>query len=119
ASVMADLLEAVVCEGTGSRAQVPGLSVAGKTGTGYKIQDNGTYQSDTGSRAYFATFVGFVPAYDPAVTILVSIDEPDPSSRDRFGGTAAAPVFAKLAEMAIHERSIEPAVGDVGCAFEP
>lgn len=119
ALVMADLLEAVVCEGTGSRAQVPGLSVAGKTGTGYKIQDNGTYQSDTGSRAYFATFVGFVPAYDPAVTILVSIDEPDPSSRDRFGGTAAAPVFAKLAEMAIHERSIEPAAGDVGCAFEP
>jgi len=119
ALVMADLLKAVVCEGTGSRARVPGLSVAGKTGTGYKIQDNGTYQSDTGSRAYFATFVGFVPSYDPAVTILVSIDEPDPSSRDRFGGTAAAPVFAKLAEMAIHERSIEPAAGDVGCAFEP
>lgn len=119
AEIMADLLEAVVCEGTGERARVPGLSVAGKTGTGYKIQDNGTYQSDSGSRAYFATFVGFVPSYDPAVTILVSIDEPDPSSRDRFGGTAAAPVFAKLAEMAIHERSIEPAAGDNGCVLAP
>lgn len=119
ADVMADLLEAVVCEGTGERARVAGLSVAGKTGTGYKIQDNGTYQSDSGSRAYFATFVGFVPSYDPAVTILVSIDEPDPSSRDRFGGTAAAPVFAKLAEMIVHERSIEPRAGDNGCSLAP
>lgn len=119
ALTMADLLQGVVCEGTGTRAQVAGLSVAGKTGTGYKIQDNGTYQSDSGGRAYFATFVGFVPAYDPAVTILVSIDEPDPSSRDRFGGTAAAPVFSKLAEMAIHERSIEPADSDNGCALAP
>jgi cell division protein FtsI (penicillin-binding protein 3) len=119
AEVMAELLKAVVCEGTGERARVTGLSVAGKTGTGYKIQDNGTYQSDSGSRAYFATFVGFVPAYDPVVTILVSIDEPDPSSRDRFGGTAAAPVFAKLAEMTVHERSIEPAVGDNGCDLAP
>jgi len=117
ALVMADLLKAVVCEGTGDRAQVAGLSVAGKTGTGYKIQDNGTYQSDSGTRAYFATFVGFVPAYKPAVSILVSIDEPDPSSRDRFGGTAAAPVFAQLAEMAVHERSIEPAPGDNGCGL--
>jgi cell division protein FtsI/penicillin-binding protein 2 len=90
--------------------------VAGKTGTGYKIQDNGTYESDSGARSYFATFVGFLPSNDPQVTILVSIDEPDPSSRDRFGGTAAAPVFARLAEMAIHERSIEPINGDSGCA---
>lgn len=116
ADVMADLLTAVVCEGTGERARVAGISVAGKTGTGYKIQDNGTYEGDSGERAYFATFVGFLPSNDPQVTILVSIDEPDPSSRDRFGGTAAAPVFARLAEMAIHERSIEPVNGDTGCA---
>jgi len=89
--------------------------VAGKTGTGYKVQANGTYENEDGSRAYFATFVGFLPAKDPKVTILVSIDEPDPSSRDRFGGTAAAPVFAALAQMAIHERSIEPTAGDTGC----
>lgn len=115
ANTMAQLLTAVVCEGTGERARVSGISVAGKTGTGYKIQDNGTYESDTGARAYFATFVGFLPSNDPQITILVSIDEPDPSSRDRFGGTAAAPVFARLAEMAIYERSIEPINGDSGC----
>lgn len=115
AATMTDLLTGVVCEGTGTRAQVAGISVAGKTGTGYKIQDNGTYKSDSGLRSYFATFVGYFPAKDPQVTILVSIDEPDRSSRDRFGGTAAAPVFAALAEMTIHERSIEPTPGDTGC----
>ena len=115
AATMADLLTGVVCEGTGTRAQVSGISVAGKTGTGYKIQDNGTYKSDDGLRSYFATFVGFFPSKDPQVTILVSIDEPDRSSRDRFGGTAAAPVFANLAEMAIHELSIQPPSGDTGC----
>ncbi len=115
AATMADLLGAVVCTGTGSRAQVPGITVAGKTGTGYKVQDNGTYVTEDGSRAYFATFVGYLPADNPRVTILVSIDEPDPSSRDRFGGTAAAPVFSALAQVAIQELSIEPSDGDVGC----
>ncbi len=115
ASTMTDLLAGVVCEGTGVRAQVDGIAVAGKTGTSRKLQANGTYISDSGLRSYFATFVGFLPAADPQVTILVSIDEPDPSSRDRFGGTAAAPAFAKLATMAIHERSIDPTIGDSGC----
>jgi cell division protein FtsI (penicillin-binding protein 3) len=115
AATMADLLTGVVCEGTGSRAQVDGISVAGKTGTGYKIQANGTYKSDDGLRSYFATFVGFFPSKDPQVTILVSIDEPDRSSQDRFGGTAAAPVFASLAQMAIHELAIQPTPGDTGC----
>ena len=115
AATMTEMLTGVVCEGTGSRAQVTGISVAGKTGTGYKIQDNGTYKSDDGLRSYFATFVGFFPAKNPQVTILVSIDEPDRSSRDRFGGTAAAPVFANLAEIAIHELSIQPTPGDTGC----
>jgi len=115
AATMTDMLTGVICEGTGTRAQVSGISVAGKTGTGYKIQANGTYKSDDGLRSYFATFVGFFPAKNPQVTILVSIDEPDRSSRDRFGGTAAAPVFANLAKMTIHELSIQPTPGDTGC----
>jgi len=119
ARTMQALMTAVVCEGTGTRARIDGISVAGKTGTGYKIQDNGTYENEDGSRAYFATFVGFLPANDPRITVLVSIDEPDPSSRDRFGGTAAAPAFAKIATMSIHERSIEPVAGDAGCPAVP
>lgn len=115
AATMRALMASVVCEGTGTRARIDGISVAGKTGTGYKIQENGTYENEDGTRAYFATFVGFLPANNPQISILVSIDEPDPSSRDRFGGTAAAPAFAKIATMAIHERSIEPSAADAGC----
>lgn len=115
ATQMRELMTDVVCEGTARLAQLPGISVAGKTGTGYKVQDNGTYEGDSGERAYFATFVGFFPAEQPKVTILVSIDEPDPTTRDRFGGTAAAPVFADLAQVVIHELQIEPSPGDAGC----
>ena len=115
AKTMTGILTDVVCTGTATRAQVSGISVAGKTGTGYKTQDNGTYITEDGSRAYFATFVGYLPANNPRVTILVSIDEPNPASRDRFGGTAAAPVFAALAKVAIQELSIEPGDGDRGC----
>ena len=90
-------------------------AVAGTTGTGYKRQANGTYVKDEGSRAYFASFVGFLPAQEPRFTVLVSIDEPDPSSRDRFGGTAAAPVFSNIAQVLISELDIRPVGGDTGC----
>lgn len=115
---MTSMMKDVVCEGTASKAAIEGMSVAGKTGTAYKVQDNGTYEGDGGSRKYFATFVGFFPADDPQVTILVSIDEPDPTSQDRFGGTAAGPVFADLAQVAIRELQIVPSAGDAGCPAE-
>jgi cell division protein FtsI/penicillin-binding protein 2 len=89
--------------------------VAGKTGTGYIRQDNGTYLKDDGSRAYFASFVGFLPASNPEFTVLVSVDEPDPSSRDRFGGTAAAPVFARIGQVIVNELDLRPSAGDTGC----
>jgi cell division protein FtsI (penicillin-binding protein 3) len=50
------------------------------------------------------------------MTVLVSIDEPDSSSLDRFGGTAAAPVFARIGQVLINELNIRPEGGDVGCA---
>jgi cell division protein FtsI (penicillin-binding protein 3) len=115
AATMRSLMSDVVCFGTASLAKVPGMTVAGKTGTGYKRQDNGTYVKDDGSRAYFASFVGFLPAENPRFTVLVSIDEPDPASRDRFGGTAAAPVFANIAQVLINELDIRPAATDMGC----
>lgn len=118
AATMRSLLSDVVCFGTAKLAKVQGMTVAGKTGTGYKRQENGTYLKDDGSRAYFASFVGFLPAASPRFTVLVSIDEPDPSSRDRFGGTAAAPVFANIAQVLIGELDIRPVAGDRGCAAE-
>jgi cell division protein FtsI (penicillin-binding protein 3) len=108
ADQMTSMMTDVVCQGTATLAQIPGITVAGKTGTGYKAQDNGTYEDDEGNKAYFASFVGFLPAEDPKVTILVSIDEPDPTTQDRFGGRAAAPVFRSIAEVAIHELKLRP-----------
>ena len=114
-SMMLSIMKDVVCLGTGTRAQVELMNVAGKTGTGYKVQQNGTYNTNDGGRKYFASFVGFFPADNPEVTILVSIDEPDPSSQDRFGGTAAAPAFARLAQVAIRELQIQPTTNHDGC----
>ena len=94
-----------MCEGTAKAAQVDGISVAGKTGTGLKAQDNGTYEDEDGFRKYYSSFVGFFPAEAPQVTVLISIDEPpgDEDQQTRFGGTAAAPVFAEIAPTIMHE----------------
>ena len=117
AATMTDMMKDVVCDphGTGNDARIPDISVAGKTGTAYKTQKDGTYGA-SGNRAYRASFVGFFPADAPKVTILVTIDEPDPTSNDRFGGKAAAPLFATIATAAIHELQITPNPGDTGCS---
>jgi cell division protein FtsI (penicillin-binding protein 3) len=118
AATMRALMSDVVCFGTATLGKVPGMTVAGKTGTAYKRQDNGTYVADDGSRSYFASFVGFIPAQQPRFTVLVSIDEPNADSIDRFGGTAAAPVFANIAQVLISELDIRPDAADLGCPKE-
>jgi cell division protein FtsI (penicillin-binding protein 3) len=118
AATMRALMSDVVCFGTAKLGKVPGMTVAGKTGTSYKRQDNGTYIADDGSRSYFASFVGFIPAQQPRFTVLVSIDEPNADSMDRFGGTAAAPVFANIAQVLISELDIRPDAADLGCPKE-
>jgi cell division protein FtsI (penicillin-binding protein 3) len=118
AATMRAMMSDVVCFGTATLGKVPGMTVAGKTGTAYKRQDNGTYAADDGSRSYFASFVGFIPAQQPRFTVLVSIDEPNAASLDRFGGTAAAPVFANIAQVLISELDIRPDAADLGCPKE-
>jgi cell division protein FtsI (penicillin-binding protein 3) len=115
ASQTAAMMQRVVCEGTATRAQVDNLPIAGKTGTAFKAAPNGTYYNEQGQRIYYSSFVGFFPANDPQVTVLVSVDEPPAGTNDRFGGTAAAPVFAALAPTLIHELGIQPAPGSMGC----
>jgi cell division protein FtsI (penicillin-binding protein 3) len=118
AATMRAMMADIVCFGTATLGKVPGMTVAGKTGTAYKRQDNGTYVADDGSRSYFASFVGFIPAQQPRFTVLVSIDEPNADSMDRFGGTAAAPVFANIAQVLISELDIRPNAADLGCPKE-
>ena len=114
ATQTAAMMQRVVCEGTATKAQVDNIPVAGKTGTAFKAADNGTYYNEDGDRIYYASFVGFFPANDPQITVLVSVDEPPAGTNDRFGGTAAAPVFAALVPTLLHERNIQPAPGSTG-----
>jgi cell division protein FtsI (penicillin-binding protein 3) len=111
------MLRSVVCEGTAKPAQLDGITVAGKTGTGLKAQDNGTYEDADGNRKYYSSFVGFFPAEAPRVTVLISIDEPpgDDNQQTRFGGTAAAPVFAEIAPTIMHEMNFPPPTAGGGC----
>jgi len=74
--------------GTGTRAQVPGYRVAGKTGTAQKVKE-GRY-----SEARIGSFMGFLPADNPQVVIVVTVDEPTVGSR--YGGTVAGPAFAEI-----------------------
>ncbi len=83
------MLEAVVEEGTGGKAAVPGYRVAGKTGTAQKPVRGG-YSPDK----HLASFVGFAPARDPAFVALIAVDEPIGLFH---GGDVAAPVFAAVA----------------------
>ena len=116
AQQMTAMMREVVCSGTATLAQVDGVSVAGKTGTGLKAQPNGTYLNDKGERTYYSSFVGYFPAEAPQVTVLISIDEPPGAEgqETRFGGTAAAPVFAAIAPTIMREMNIVPPVGG-GC----
>lgn len=86
-------MEGVVLHGTGPKARLDGWSVAGKTGTAQKIDPNTGRYSPTN---VIASFTGFAPINNPAVTILVSIDSP--GGYPHGGGEVAAPVFKRIAE---------------------
>jgi cell division protein FtsI (penicillin-binding protein 3) len=81
--------------GTGWRAAIPGVAVAGKTGTAQKPVPGGYSKTD-----YVASFVGFLPAENPRFTLLVTLDNPKGRAGHQ-GGQVAAPVFRQIAEEAI------------------
>jgi cell division protein FtsI (penicillin-binding protein 3) len=87
--------------GTGVRAQIPGYSVAGKTGTAQKADGHGGYA--TGQ--YMASFVGFFPADHPQVLITVVVDTPHTSI---FGGSVAAPAFERIGSWYAKYAGIKP-----------
>jgi cell division protein FtsI (penicillin-binding protein 3) len=94
AQLMRQILTAVVEYGTGTPAQLGGYTSAGKTGTAQKIDPNGQYSKSH----YVASFIGFAPATQPAVTILVVIDSPVGAY---YGTDVAAPVFRSIAEQTL------------------
>lgn len=93
---------AVATGGTGTRAQVAGYRVAGKTGTAH-IASGGGYAR----RRYMATFVGFAPATGPRLAMLVTIREPQGKY---YGGEVAAPVFGRVMAGALRLMGVAPDV---------
>ncbi len=92
------MLEEVVHSklGTGKKALVPGYRVAGKTSTAQKSGKNGYDASQ-----WYASFIGAVPARDPQVIIMISVDSPEGA---HYGNDVAAPSFARLASaIMIHQ----------------
>jgi cell division protein FtsI (penicillin-binding protein 3) len=94
AAQMRKMMEGVVLVGTARHAvQLNGYSAGGKTGTAQKIDPRTRTYSKT---KFVASFVGFAPVNNPAVTIAVIMDSPDHSMH--FGAEASAPVFQELAQ---------------------
>jgi len=92
------VLENTVTFGTGRNAYIPGFRVAGKTGTSEKVP--------RGQGNYIASFVGFAPANNPRIAVLVILDEPTRGSH--FGGQIAAPVARNILEESLQYLGIEP-----------
>ncbi len=84
--ILRELMRAVVCFGTGKKAAVAGVSIIGKTGTAYKSRGKG-YGSD-GNRQRITTFVGGFPKGKPQYMLLVSLDDPKPTSETHGYATA-------------------------------
>jgi cell division protein FtsI (penicillin-binding protein 3) len=102
AATMTGIMEAVVERGTAkSFAQMEGYTVAGKTGTASKLV-NGRYSKSD----YNASFVGFVPSRNPAITIVVVIDSPH--AHGFYGASVSAPIFKRIAEAALRHLGVGP-----------
>ena len=94
AQMMTDMMVNVVENGTGKRAQIDGVAVAGKTGTAQSGFDEGTVRDNP-----HAWFTSFAPADDPQIAVAVMIvNGADPNSSEYSGGQLAAPVARAVIE---------------------
>lgn len=103
ARLLTSILKAVVSDGgTGVMASVEGFEVAGKTGTAQKPDlVHGGYAANK----RIASFIGFVPADDPRLVLLVLVDEPEVNV---YGGVVAAPVFRNIARGVLRHLGVVP-----------
>ena len=100
------ILEQVVAEGSGKRAQVNGYRVGGKTATSEKLPRS--------LKKYISSFIGFAPADNPQVIALITIDEPQGIY---YGGTIAAPVIADIFKNILPYLGIQPTEEKTVSAF--
>ncbi|MFC5800394.1 peptidoglycan D,D-transpeptidase FtsI family protein [Streptomyces formicae] len=103
ARTLATMLESVVgdVEGTGTKAQIPGYRVAGKTGTANRVDPElGRY------KGYTASFAGFAPSDDPQITVYCAIQNPTKGSY--FGGQICGPIYKKVMQFALKTLQVAP-----------
>jgi len=93
--------------GTGTRADVPGYPVAGKTGTAQKVS-RGSKTYTVGK--YVSSFLGFAPYHDPQICVMVVLDEP---SNGYYGGSVAGPAFKEIVENALPLLDVPPIEGNI------
>jgi len=103
--IVGTMLQGVVSDGSGHLAQIPGYTVAGKTGTSQKVDpETGAYTTE-----YVSSFVGFAPASDPEFVMLVAVDEPQTTY---WGELTAAPVFKVVMDFALGYYNVPPDAPD-------
>ena len=99
--IVGGMLQGVVEEGSGHLAQIPGYTVAGKTGTSQKVDpETGAYTTE-----YVSSFVGFAPATDPEFVMLIAVDEPQTTY---WGELTSAPPFKEVMEFALGYYNVPP-----------
>ncbi|MEA2016338.1 MAG: penicillin-binding protein 2 [Actinomycetota bacterium] len=98
ADAVKDMMLAVVEGGTGTRAQVEGVEVCGKTGTAEKANRNGAGY-DEGRQ--ITSFIGFATYNDPELAVIVVVDEPQGGENEIWGGTVAAPAFSDIVDFSL------------------
>lgn len=108
AATLRVMLGRVIEIGTGSRAALADYTSGGKTGTTRKFDvEKGEYSSD-----YYASFIGMAPLNNPRVVVAIVLDTPHGELPDGTsltgGGAAAAPVFAEVAQNALHQLGVAP-----------
>lgn len=91
ASTVLEMMEETVRRGTGKKAFLEGYRIAGKTGTGQKVDESGRYALGK----FYSSFVGFFPLPEPRFGVLVMLDEPQ---GEYYGGDIAAPIFREIAQ---------------------
>jgi len=89
------LMEGVVLNGTARNLISPNYTIAGKTGTAQKILG---YRKGYSHSNFMGSFIGFAPADEPILSMVVVLDDPRPLY---YGGTVAAPVFSEVMEAAL------------------
>ncbi|MBN1298861.1 MAG: penicillin-binding protein 2 [Actinobacteria bacterium] len=104
ANAVKDMMLSCVEEGTGTKAQLEGVNLCGKTGTAQKANQNGIGYTE---KRVITSFLGFGPYEDPRIAVIVLVDEPHGSNNEIWGGTVAAPVFKNIMSFSLKKLRIQ------------